>query len=167
VMHSDVWRDAQSSGELHVEVPFAVLLEEGTGPFSSASVPDKVPVPFSADRSVTGATNGSVIPVAQGLSPASRDPGRTGSPEAGAVGRIPTVLRGVIDLVYRAADGWRIVDYKTDRVEGGVAELVERHGAQLGAYVHAWRTATGETPTRAGIFGVRDVQIRWKKGSPV
>jgi Ion channel/PD-(D/E)XK nuclease superfamily len=28
---------------------------------------------------------------------------------------LPTVLRGVIDLAYRAGDGWRILDYKTVR----------------------------------------------------
>ena len=28
---------------------------------------------------------------------------------------VPTVLTGVIDLVHRTGDGWKIVDYKTDR----------------------------------------------------
>ena len=28
---------------------------------------------------------------------------------------LPTVLTGVIDLVHRTGDGWKIVDYKTDR----------------------------------------------------
>ena len=114
VMSSEIWREAQASGDLHVEVPFAVLLETWAGPENGRGV----------------------------------------------------VLRGVIDLVYRAADGWRIVDYKTDRVEGGIAELLERHGLQLGSYVNAWHVVTGEAPARAGIFGVRDVKIAWSAATP-
>jgi len=64
------------------------------------------------------------------------------------------------------ADGWRIVDYKTDRVEGSIAELLERHGLQLGSYVNAWHVVTGEAPARAGIFGVRDVKIAWSAATP-
>ena len=114
VMGSEIWREAQASGDLHVEVPFAVLLEMWAGPEKGSG----------------------------------------------------SVLRGVIDLVYRAADGWRIVDYKTDRVEGGIAELLERHGLQLGSYVNAWHVVTGEAPARAGIFGVRDVRIAWSAATP-
>ena len=113
-MGSEIWREAQASGDLHVEVPFAVLLEMWAGPEKGSG----------------------------------------------------SVLRGVIDLVYRAADGWRIVDYKTDRVEGGIAELLERHGLQLGSYVNAWHVVTGEAPARAGIFGVRDVKIAWSAATP-
>jgi len=43
-----------------------------------------------------------------------------------AVMERPTVLRGVIGLVYRAADGWRILDYKTDRLEGAEDRLAGR-----------------------------------------
>ena len=34
-------------------------------------------------------------------------------------GDIPTLLRGVIDLVFLEEPGWVIVDYKTDRVAPG------------------------------------------------
>jgi ATP-dependent helicase/nuclease subunit A len=54
---------------------------------------------------------------------------------------LPTVITGVVDLVYRGADGWRIVDYKTD-VDASSEELRLRYGGQLGAYVRAWRQAT-------------------------
>jgi hypothetical protein len=35
---------------------------------------------------------------------------------------------------------------------------------QLTAYVSAWRQATGKTPARSGILGVRDLQVGWKEG---
>lgn len=51
-----------------------------------------------------------------------------------------TIAEGVIDLAYRAADGWVVVDFKTDAVvpnEGAYAE-------QLQLYVSALSRATGE-----------------------
>jgi ATP-dependent helicase/nuclease subunit A len=56
---------------------------------------------------------------------------------------LPQVVGGVIDLVYRIDDGWRIVDYKTDTsiVE---TDLVARYQAQLRAYESAWRRLSDE-----------------------
>jgi ATP-dependent helicase/nuclease subunit A len=69
----------------------------------------------------------------------------------------PTVLRGVIDLVYRADDGWRILDYKTDRLEGVAdmeAELRRRYGVQLGQYGYGWELVTDGTVASAGTVAV-------------
>ena len=49
---------------------------------------------------------------------------------------IPTVLAGVIDLVHRAGDGWKIVDYKTDR---DPAALSAKYAGQIAEYERAWR----------------------------
>jgi ATP-dependent helicase/nuclease subunit A len=49
---------------------------------------------------------------------------------------IPKVLSGVIDLVHRTADGWRIVDYKTDR---DAAALPVKYAGQIAEYERAWR----------------------------
>jgi ATP-dependent helicase/nuclease subunit A len=76
-----------------------------------------------------------------------------------------TILRGIIDLVYRAGDGWRIVDYKTDRLDGAAdieAELRARHGAQLVEYADAWQRATGQ-----GVAGRYVVSLRTGRIVPV
>ena len=41
---------------------------------------------------------------------------------------VPTVLTGVIDLVHRTGDGWKIVDYKTDR---DAAALPAKYAGQI------------------------------------
>jgi ATP-dependent exoDNAse (exonuclease V) beta subunit len=69
-----------------------------------------------------------------------------------------TVLRGVIDLVYRADDGWRIVDYKTDQILVEVGELVARYGTQIERYREAWQVASGEPVPIAELFHVRTLQ---------
>jgi ATP-dependent exoDNAse (exonuclease V) beta subunit len=57
----------------------------------------------------------------------------------------PMLLTGVIDLVHRTGDGWKIVDYKTDT--GGVGSLSEKYAAQIAAYERAWRRLVPETVT--------------------
>ena len=80
--------------------------------------------------------------------PSTRSPGASapGSPKAQP--SIPTVLRGVIDLAYLAGDGWRILDYKSDLIDGLAdvdAELLARYGPQLQQYLFAWgRVAPGK-----------------------
>ena len=50
---------------------------------------------------------------------------------------MPTVLLGVIDLVHRTGDGWKIVDYKTDR--DGAGSLSAKYAGQIAEYERAWR----------------------------
>jgi ATP-dependent helicase/nuclease subunit A len=45
-----------------------------------------------------------------------------------------TYVEGFVDLAFEEDDGWVIVDYKTDRVDGNGAKLVERYRPQLEAY---------------------------------
>ncbi len=64
-----------------------------------------------------------------------------------------TVLRGVIDLVFREPDGWVIVDYKTDKAaKQNQAKLTQLYEPQLKHYVQAWRQMTGELVKEAGFF---------------
>jgi ATP-dependent helicase/nuclease subunit A len=75
----------------------------------------------------------------------------------------PTVLRGVIDLAYRTADGWRILDYKTDRLDGVAdpqAELQARHGVQLEQYGFAWGRVTDGKGTTARVVRVGSAPAR-------
>jgi ATP-dependent helicase/nuclease subunit A len=55
---------------------------------------------------------------------------------------LTTVMSGAIDLVYRDADGWRILDYKTD---AGLdeTELQKRYASQVAAYRRAWLHSAG------------------------
>jgi ATP-dependent exoDNAse (exonuclease V) beta subunit len=56
---------------------------------------------------------------------------------------VPTVLAGVMDLVHRTGDGWKIVDYKTDR--DGVGGLSATYAGQIAEYERAWRRFVPET----------------------
>ena len=58
-----------------------------------------------------------------------------------------TLLQGVIDAAFREAEGWVLIDYKTDIIRDEGA-FVERHQAQLNWYAEAVRRITGE-PVRA------------------
>jgi ATP-dependent helicase/nuclease subunit A len=68
------------------------------------------------------------------------------------------VLRGVIDLVYRADGRWHIVDYKTDQILVDVRELVARYGPQLQRYRQAWQIVTGDPTVEAELFHTRTLQ---------
>jgi len=60
---------------------------------------------------------------------------------AGDGAPLPTVIRGVIDLVFReAAGGWIVVDWKTDSVVRASEHLLEEHyRPQVALYADCWR----------------------------
>jgi len=68
-----------------------------------------------------------------------------------------TVVRGVIDLVYRPGDGWRILDYKTDQVSDG-SVLAARYSSEIEQYADAWSGITATKPTGA-LYSVRLGQV--------
>ena len=66
---------------------------------------------------------------------------------------LPTVIRGVIDLVFEEADGWVLVDYKTDRVaEGKLETLVDHYSPQIRLYAKAWETCSGQKVKECGFY---------------
>ena len=68
----------------------------------------------------------------------------------------PTVLRGVIDLVFSESKGWVIVDYKTDdRPEMDIDQLVKHYRPQVITYAEAWEKATGGSVVEKGLYFVR------------
>jgi len=90
--------------------------------------------------------------------PSTRSPGASapGSPKAQP--SIPTVLRGVIDLAYLAGDGWRILDYKSDQIDGLAdvdAELLARYAPQLQQYLFAWGRVAGGQVSSADLVALR------------
>jgi ATP-dependent helicase/nuclease subunit A len=64
------------------------------------------------------------------------------------------ILHGVIDLVYRLPNGWKIVDYKTDVVqtEEEVQALIQQATSQLTAYANQWTLFTGEQVVVKGLW---------------
>ena len=68
-------------------------------------------------------------------------------------------LHGAIDLVYRDAGGWHVVDFKTDRLDGTTAaEVTERYLVQIGLYQRAVEAAVGEEPA-AGLLFLRSGEL--------
>lgn len=67
---------------------------------------------------------------------------------AGDGAAVPKVINGTIDSVYRTAEGWKIVDYKTD-IDVSPAMLQARYSDQLKAYADAWRRFTDAAVTTA------------------
>lgn len=66
---------------------------------------------------------------------------------------VTTVLRGVIDLVFLEADGWVVVDYKTDRRSASALDdLVARYRDQVLTYARAWETITGQKVAESGLY---------------
>ena len=66
---------------------------------------------------------------------------------------IPTLLRGVIDLVFLEGPGWVVVDYKTDRVlPAAVPNLTEHYSPQLRTYAKVWQALTGRKVHEAALF---------------
>ncbi len=66
----------------------------------------------------------------------------------------PTVLQGVIDLVFEEDDGWVLIDYKSDTVTpANRAALEAFYAPQIAHYRRYWERLTGR-PTRAGLLFV-------------
>jgi ATP-dependent helicase/nuclease subunit A len=76
---------------------------------------------------------------------------------------VPTVLRGVIDLAYRTGDGWRILDYKTDREGGNEQVMLARYEPQLGQYRSAWERAAGTPVALSGLVALRTMRTMWSR----
>ena len=69
----------------------------------------------------------------------------------------PTVLHGVIDLAFRTADGWSLIDYKTDQTD--LATLVTRYADQVRQYATHWAALTDESVAYAGLYAVRTAEL--------
>ena len=68
-------------------------------------------------------------------------------------------VHGAIDLVYRDAAGWHVIDFKTDRLDGTTAaEIGRRYLVQIGLYQRAVEAAVGEQPA-AGLLFLRSGEL--------
>jgi ATP-dependent exoDNAse (exonuclease V) beta subunit len=89
------------------------------------------------------------------------DPGTSAG--AGAPGGVPAILRGIIDLAYRASDGWRILDYKTDQIDGDDQALLARYGPQLDQYRFAWERIAADKVGSSGLVALRTMRMVWSE----
>jgi len=73
------------------------------------------------------------------------DAGRFHDPDPDIPADVPRVLEGVVALVFREADGWVIVDYKTDvGTDPDFPRRLESYRRQVELYAAAWTAMTGE-----------------------
>ncbi len=65
----------------------------------------------------------------------------------------PTLIRGVIDLVFSEDGGWVLVDYKTDTIKDqrDADALSRKYAPQLRLYRQAWERCTGDWVIEAGF----------------
>ncbi len=77
----------------------------------------------------------------------------------------PTIIRGVIDLIFEEPEGWVIVDYKTDDIS--VADLpaaVAYYRNQIDQYAQHWHDTTGYQVEENGLYFTR-VDSYWNSKS--
>ena len=68
-------------------------------------------------------------------------------------------VHGSIDLVYRDASGWHVIDFKSDRLNGTSAQEAASHYAvQIGLYQRAIEAAVGEAAS-AGLLFLRSGEL--------
>jgi ATP-dependent helicase/nuclease subunit A len=66
---------------------------------------------------------------------------------------VPTIVRGVIDLIFHEDSGWVIVDYKTDeRPETELESLIEHYKGQVLLYADLWEEMVTEAVQEAGLY---------------
>lgn len=76
--------------------------------------------------------------------------------------RVPVILSGAMDLVFKEPEGWVIVDYKTDRLKDQkeLDILVESFGQQVRVYAWVWEELTGEKVKGGEIYFVHMKESR-------
>ena len=68
----------------------------------------------------------------------------------------PIMLSGTIDLVFKEADGWVVMDYKTDRPQNkkDYPGLIEVYQKQIDIYRQVWQEISGEKVKESSIYFV-------------
>ncbi|MCJ7498341.1 MAG: PD-(D/E)XK nuclease family protein, partial [candidate division Zixibacteria bacterium] len=68
----------------------------------------------------------------------------------------PVILSGTIDLVFKEADGWVVIDYKTDRPknEKDYPKLAEVYQKQIAIYSQVWQEISGEQVKQSSLYFV-------------
>jgi ATP-dependent helicase/nuclease subunit A len=69
-------------------------------------------------------------------------------------GELPKIVSGAIDLAFKEPDGWIIADYKTDKVDGNLDNLVAYYKPQVEMYREFWKEMSGQGIKEAGLYFV-------------
>lgn len=64
------------------------------------------------------------------------------------------IVSGIIDLVFKEPEGWVIADYKTDKVDNNLDDLVIYYRPQVELYSKFWGKMTGERVKESGLYFV-------------
>ena len=67
-------------------------------------------------------------------------------------GETPRVISGTIDLVFKEKDGWVIVDYKSDKIDGNLDALIAYYKPQVEMYRDLWKKVSGEKVKETGLY---------------
>jgi ATP-dependent helicase/nuclease subunit A len=157
VLSSSLWRRASAAERSLVEIPFAVrgLSAADDEPAERMPVAEVEPgvrrqldlfgseaeAPRADSNSESAATD------SEGSGGGEADAPAAGSPAEA------TVLEGVIDLAFKEADGWVVVDYKTDvGTDPDFAARSEAYRRQVELYGAAWSRLTGEPVKEHVLF---------------
>ena len=94
-------------------------------------------------------------PFVVGVDPARYDPAaRAADPQD------IMLIRGIVDVLFDAGDGWEILDYKTDRVSGeGIAARAALYAGQLRIYAHAVEMTLGKPVKRLHLAFLAPRQV--------
>lgn len=66
---------------------------------------------------------------------------------------LPTILKGIIDLVFLEKGSWVIVDYKTDTFAAdAIGRMIQHYIPQVRTYARAWEECTGQSVCEIGLF---------------
>jgi len=63
-----------------------------------------------------------------------------------------TYVNGIIDLVFKSADGWVIIDFKTQDSKEVAHEIRGSYEKQLSIYKEVWEKITGEPVVKTDVF---------------
>jgi ATP-dependent helicase/nuclease subunit A len=146
VRGSELWRRAERSSRVLVEVPFAM---PGSIRPARRARPEPPPVPEDSGEKASQRQLDlfGEVGEAESAHPPPMDEQRE---EADP---LPTVLEGVIDLAFREPGGWVIADYKTDvGTDPGFEGRLEAYRRQVDLYGEAWARLTGEPVKERVLF---------------
>jgi len=71
--------------------------------------------------------------------------------ELGGVEHGEVLVQGVVDCCFREADGWVLMDYKTDRFRS-FPDAIAKYGEQIRLYREALTELTGEPVKEAWLY---------------
>lgn len=178
VRGSDLWARARRASRVLTEIPLALrdgvrVESRPVPPASSAPTGTRGPRQLDLFGTSSPGERQSVEEEMPGGSEPSQDDGNapvgddapSAEPaEVDAPSEGPArILEGVIDLVFEEADGWVVVDYKTDvGTDPRFAERVAGYRRQVDLYADAWGSLTGDPVKERVLFFTTQGRVeRW------